>query len=87
MTGQAKGAEVRAVGMAKAEAYERQVAALGKDATAFVNAITALADRGIKIVPDILVGGGGQQCSLVDGLLAMVMRGGVKGLTPGEHST
>ncbi len=84
MTGQAKGAEVRAIGMAKAEAYERQVAALGKDATAFVNAITALADKGIKIVPDILVGGGGQQSSLVDALLAMVMRGGVKGLTPGE---
>jgi hypothetical protein len=84
MTGQAKGAEVRAVGMAKAEAYERQVAALGKDATAFVDAITALADKGIKIVPDILVGGGGQQSSLVDGLLAMVMRGGVKGLTSGD---
>lgn len=81
MTGQAKGAEVRAVGMAKAEAYERQVSALGKDATAFVNAVTALADKGIKIVPDILVGSGGQQSSLVDALLAMVMRGGVPPLT------
>ena len=40
-TGRAAGAEVRAVGLARAEAYERQVAALGQNATAIVNSVEA----------------------------------------------
>jgi len=57
-TGTAKGAEVRAVGMARAEAYKAQVDALGQQNTAIVNAITAVAEKGAKFMPDILVLGG-----------------------------
>jgi len=57
-TGTAKGAEVRAVGMARAEAFKAQVDALGQQNTALVNAITSIAEKGAKFMPDILVLGG-----------------------------
>ena len=57
-TGTAKGAEVEAVGLARARGYEAQVRALGSNATALVNVITALADGSSKFVPDILVTSG-----------------------------
>ncbi|OGC90427.1 MAG: hypothetical protein A2W25_13515 [candidate division Zixibacteria bacterium RBG_16_53_22] len=69
-TGTAQGAQVRAVGLARAEAFERQVAALGQIPTAIVNSITALAENGVKIMPETLVTGGG---SALDGALATLM--------------
>ena len=58
-TGKAQAAEVEAVGLAKAKAYAQQVSALGKMATAIVNVADSLAKGGVKIVPDVLVAGGG----------------------------
>ena len=72
-TGTARGAEVRAVGLAKAEAYDAQVKAFGANATALVNAIDALSKSGVPFVPSILVAGGGTTGSL-DGLAAAAMR-------------
>jgi hypothetical protein len=69
-TGRAAGAEVRAVGLARAEAYERQVAALGQNATAVVNSVEALSRSGVPFVPQVLVAGGG---SAIDGLAATLM--------------
>ncbi len=69
-TGRAAGAEVRAVGLARAEAYERQVAALGQNATAVVNSVEALSKSGVSFVPQVLVAGGG---GAVDGLAATLM--------------
>jgi len=59
-TGAAKGAEVEAVGLARATAYKAQVEALGKEATAAVNIVTALSEgKGTgRIVPEVLVMGG-----------------------------
>jgi SPFH domain/Band 7 family protein len=57
-TGTARGAEVRAVGLARAEAYEAQVRALGHTATAAVNSIDALSRINVRFVPDVLVTGG-----------------------------
>jgi regulator of protease activity HflC (stomatin/prohibitin superfamily) len=70
-TGAAKGAEVEAVGLARAKAYKAQVEALGQIPTAIVNAITALAESKVKFVPDILVTGGG---SAIEGLAGALMR-------------
>jgi len=70
-TGQAKGAEVRAVGMAKAEAFDAQVKALGVNATALVNAVEALSKSGTPIVPNILVTGGG---GTIEALAATLLR-------------
>jgi regulator of protease activity HflC (stomatin/prohibitin superfamily) len=69
-TGRVQGAEVEAIGMAKAKAYKAQVEALGQDSTALVNAITALSDKGLKFVPDVMVSGSG---SSIDGLAGVLM--------------
>jgi uncharacterized membrane protein YqiK len=71
-TGRAKGAEVEAVGMARATAYEAQVRALGQAPTALVNVINALAEKNVKIVPDILVAGGGS--GGLEGVAATLMK-------------
>jgi hypothetical protein len=73
-TGSAKGAEVEAVGLARAKGFQAQVNALGPNATALVNVIAALSEGRAKFVPDILVTGGGNGSSALDGLAATAMR-------------
>jgi hypothetical protein len=73
-TGTAKGAEVESVGLARARGYEAQVRALGSNATALVNVITALADGSMKFVPDILVASGSNGGGALDGLAATAMK-------------
>lgn len=81
-TGTARGAEVEAVGLARAKAFQAQAEALGQAPTALVNAITVLAEKGIKLVPDTLVMGGG---GAIEGLAATLMQhfglGGGHGLS------
>ena len=72
-TGTAKGAEVEAIGLARAKGFQAQVEALGQSATAIVNVISALAEGKAKFVPDILVTSGGNGGAL-DGLAATAMR-------------
>lgn len=79
-TGSAKGAEVEAVGLARARGYEAQVAALGPQVTALVNAVNALAESKVRFTPEILVAGGGGS---VDGLAGSLM-GFLKGLGKGS---
>jgi hypothetical protein len=74
LTGTARGAEVEAVGLARAKGYEAQVTALGSTATALVNVIGSLAEGNAKFVPDILVTGGSNGSSALDGLAASAMR-------------
>jgi regulator of protease activity HflC (stomatin/prohibitin superfamily) len=69
-TGRARGAEVEAVGLARAKAYREQVLALGQTPTALVNAIDSLSRSGQKFVPNILVTGGG---GTMEGLAAQLM--------------
>jgi len=71
-TGAAQGAQVRSVGLARAEAYERQVAALGAGATALVNAVEALSKSSVPFMPNTLVMGDGG--GTVPGLMALLMR-------------
>ncbi len=68
-------------GLARAKAYEQQVKALGQTPTAIVNAITALADKQIKVVPEILVaGGGGSLDGLAGTLMGWLHKGGLGGI-------
>ena len=70
-TGRAKAAEVEAVGLARAKGFEAQVRALGQGPTAVINVTTALAERGVKIMPEILaIGGGGS----LEGVAATLMK-------------
>jgi len=83
-TGRAKGAEVEAVGLARATAYEAQVKALGQTPTALVNAINALAEKQVKIVPDILVTGGGGAMEGLAGSLMGWLKGNLGGAPVNE---
>ncbi len=73
-TGTAQGAQVRAVGLARAEAYQKQVAALGQGATALVNAVEALAKSSVPFMPNTLVAGGGSVTGVLEGLGALLMQ-------------
>ena len=73
-TGTARGAEVEAVGLARARGYRAQVEALGSNATAIVNVVGALAEGKAKFVPDVLVAGGGNGQGAIEGLAATAMR-------------
>ena len=70
-TGKAQGAQVEAVGMARAKAYEAQVKALGQTQTAIVNVATVLSEGKAKFVPDVLVAGGGGS---LEGLAATLIK-------------
>ncbi len=65
--GLAKGAEPRSVGLANAEAYAKQVDALGMQGTMWVNIANALSKGQQPFMPNILVAGGG---SALDALAA-----------------
>jgi hypothetical protein len=73
-TGTARGAEVEAIGLARAKGFQAQVDALGSNATALVNVISSLSEGRAKFVPDILVTGGGNGGGALDGLAATAMR-------------
>ena len=81
-TGAAQGAQVRAVGLARAEAYERQVAALGQNATALVNAVEALSKSNVPFMPNTLVMGGSDGSGTLGGVMALLMRQIDAGFTP-----
>ena len=72
-TGSARGAEVEAVGLARAKGFEAQVRALGANATVLVNSINALAEKNIRFVPEVLVNSGNAS-GAVEGLAAAAMR-------------
>jgi hypothetical protein len=84
-TGAARGAEVEAVGLARAKGYEAQAQALGAGPTALVNVVSALAEKGAKFVPDVLVSGG--NTAALDGLAAAAMRVLSRNLSPGRPET
>jgi regulator of protease activity HflC (stomatin/prohibitin superfamily) len=70
-TGKAKGAEIEAVGMARAKAADELKKALGEKGTTTVNVIDALMKGEKKIMPEILVAGG---TGSIDGLAASLMK-------------
>jgi len=59
LQGDAEGKKILAVGKATAEAYDKQVEAVGQMNLAGIEVTKAIATAGLKITPDVLVGGGG----------------------------
>ena len=53
-TGRARSAEIEAVGLARAAAFEAQQTALGREATALVNVVEALGRINGRLVPEVL---------------------------------
>ena len=77
-TGRARGAEIEAVGLARAKGFEAQKEALGAESTALVNVVSELAKSTNRFVPDILVtesnGVGGAMSAGVMGFLREFQR-------------
>lgn len=71
--GRTEGEAIRSVGTARADAYRLGVEAMGGN-YALLQIFTALADKGIRLTPDVLVQGGAGGGSSSDGLLAVVLR-------------
>jgi uncharacterized membrane protein YqiK len=70
-TGTAQADVIRVQGVAKAEGFKAQNEAIGQTGTMLVNVATVLSDKNTKIVPDILVVGGGGS---LDGLAATLTK-------------
>lgn len=70
---------IRATGKAKADTYRAGVEALGAQSYTAMQIMQIIGDRQVRLIPDILVGGGGDGKSnggtggLVDGLLSMIL--------------
>jgi regulator of protease activity HflC (stomatin/prohibitin superfamily) len=60
LEGAAEGSKILAVGSATAEAYQKQVEAVGQMNLAGIEVTKSIAAAGLKITPDIMVGGGGE---------------------------
>jgi uncharacterized membrane protein YqiK len=75
--GDAEASKTRAVGGAEAEVIKLKIASMESGNYAVVQVAEALAKSGVKLVPDIVAGGGaGSGGTLVDVLLANVIREG-----------
>jgi uncharacterized membrane protein YqiK len=75
--GDAEAAVIQAKGEAQAEAYRKQVEALTANGVTMVEVMKSISGAGLKITPDVVVGGGGTGDSsggLVQLLLANMVR-------------
>jgi len=72
--GEAEAAKTQAVGSAEAEVIKLKISSMDPGNYALVQIAQALAKSGVKLVPDIVAGGGNGGATLVDVLLANVIR-------------
>ncbi len=81
LEGEAEGRKILAIGNATAEAYDRQQEAVGQMNLAGIEVTKAIAAAGLKITPDIMVGGGGDGGSnnIFSAFIAQLL---AQGLTP-----
>jgi uncharacterized membrane protein YqiK len=96
MVGNADAEKARAVGTAEADVIKMKIASMESGNYAAVQIAQALATNHIKLVPDIQAGGGADQGSLINVLLAKMLQGptngggmsrgnGTTSLADGEH--
>ncbi|MBD2451035.1 flotillin family protein [Nostoc sp. FACHB-152] len=81
-TGEAEGIKLRAIaeaegiratGNAKAETYRAGVEALGPQGYTAMQLMQIIGDRNVRLIPEVLVSGNGNNNGLVDGLLSMIL--------------
>ena len=78
LEGAAEGQKILAVGSATAEAYDRQQQAVGQSNLFGIEVAKAIAAAGLKITPDIVVGGGGSDggnANIFGAFLAQMLQG------------
>jgi uncharacterized membrane protein YqiK len=73
LTGKAEATKIEAIGKSTAEAYEKQVKAMGADNFAKFKVTEMIGQNNIKIIPEILIQGGESTNGSISGLLGMEM--------------
>jgi len=73
LTGKAEATKIEAIGKSTADAYEKQVKAMGADNFAKCKVTEMIGQNGIKIIPEILIQGGEGTNGSISGLLGMEM--------------
>lgn len=77
--GAAEGEKIKSVGTAEADVIQLKIKSMESGNYAAIEVARALAQSGFKLVPDIVAGGGGDQdSSLVNTLLALVIKDKLK---------
>ena len=71
LTGKAEATKIEAIGKSTAEAYEKQVKAMGADNFGKLKVTEMIGTNGIKIIPEILIQGGDGSNGPISGLLGM----------------
>lgn len=74
MTGDAEASAITAKGEAVGSAYRKQVEAMGQDGVTLVEVMKVIAEKGIKITPDIIAGGGNGAGDLGSVLVALLTK-------------
>jgi regulator of protease activity HflC (stomatin/prohibitin superfamily) len=87
--GEAEGKKILAVGTATAEAYEKQVAAVGQGNLAGIEVTKSIAAAGLKITPDVVVGGDGEGggANIFAAFIAQLLAGNRLAVTPPPAGT
>ena len=86
--GDAEGSKILAIGTATAEAYDKQVEAVGQLNLAGIEVTKSIAHAGLKITPDILVGGsdGASGANVFTAFIAQLLATNRNGLTTPARS-
>ena len=61
-------------GQAKADAYQAGVTSLGSDVYGMLQAFQIIADKNLRVVPDVLVNGGANNNGILEALMAMMTK-------------
>ena len=61
--GDAEASKILAIGKSNAEAYELQVKAIGGNGFVQMKVAEIIGEKGVKIIPDVLITGGGEKGS------------------------
>jgi uncharacterized membrane protein YqiK len=71
ITGKAEASKIEAIGKSTAEAYKLQVEAMGEDNFTKFKVTESIGLNKIKVIPDILIGGGANGGSALEGIMGM----------------
>ena len=71
LTGNAEATKIEAIGKSTAEAYKLQVSAMGGDNFAKLKITEEIGKNNIKIIPNILIGGGNGTDGSMNGLMGL----------------
>jgi regulator of protease activity HflC (stomatin/prohibitin superfamily) len=85
--GEAEGKKILAIGTATAEAYGKQVEAVGQLNLAGIEITKSIAGAGLKITPDIMVGGdGGGSANVFTAFIAQLLAANQGQIAPRRHN-